>query len=68
MPHPATSLPADTQQDAVELPDFDALYEVDVELLRGCRRPLTPGSSRVVAVRGWMRPDRQTSLPRRRAD
>jgi hypothetical protein len=41
MPHPATSRPADTQQDAVELPDFDAVYEVDVELLRGCRRPLT---------------------------
>jgi hypothetical protein len=41
MPHPATSLPADTQRDAVELPDFDDVYEVDVELLRGCRRPLT---------------------------
>jgi hypothetical protein len=40
MPHPATSLPADAQQDAVEHASFDAVYEVDVELLRGCRRPL----------------------------
>jgi hypothetical protein len=40
MPHPATSLPVDVQQDAVEHAGFDAVYEVDVELLRGCRRPL----------------------------
>jgi hypothetical protein len=41
MPHPVTSLAADSQQDAVDLPDFDAVYEVDIELLRGCRHPLT---------------------------
>jgi hypothetical protein len=41
MPHPATSPPADAQQNTAEPPGFDAVYEVDVELLRGCRRPLT---------------------------
>ena len=40
MPHPVTSLAADSQQDAVDLPDFDAVYDVDIEGLRGCRRPL----------------------------
>lgn len=41
MPHHATSRPADAQQDTVELAAFDAVYEVDIELLRGCRHPLT---------------------------
>ena len=41
MPHNATSRPADAQQDTVELAGFDAVYEVDIELLRGCRHPLT---------------------------
>jgi hypothetical protein len=47
MPELATSLPADAQLHAVGLADaharpagFDAVYDVDIEGLRGCRRPL----------------------------
>ena len=41
MPHPATSPPVDAQPDTAERPGSAAVYEVDIELLRGCRRPLT---------------------------
>jgi hypothetical protein len=41
MPHPATSPPVDAQPDPAEPPGSAAVYELDIELLRGCRRPLT---------------------------
>jgi hypothetical protein len=47
MPQPATSLPADAPLDAVPPAEaqsrpsgFVAVYDVDIEVLRGCRRPL----------------------------